>query len=242
MENQYDLITAKHYAAYRPPLHKIILEKCLNGDNHFQKGLDIGCGTGQSAIALTDYCSGVKGIEPSRDMVKMAIVHPKIEYQVYDKKKIGFPDSTFDIVTFAGSLFYAKSQELLDDVVSVCQDFSTIIIYDFIVSYDDIYSRLDILHLIEKSDYDYKVDFSGLESNGLDKLTSFGEIIPLKITSSDLANLLLSMKRLYKVIEKKYNSNDPFPILVEELDTLIKRNFHELNAKIYFTKYQYKRK
>jgi SAM-dependent methyltransferase len=242
MENQYDLITAKHYAAFRPPLHKIILRKCLNKDNHFQKGLDIGCGTGQSSIALAGYCSRVTGIEPSRDMLQMAIVHPKIEYQEYDKRKISFPENTFDIVTFAGSLFYAKSQELYDDVVRVCRDYSTIIIYDFIVSYDDIYSRLDILNLIEKSDYNYKIDFSGLEINGLDKFSSSEEIIPLKVTSSNLANLLLSMKRTFKVVEKKYDSSDPFTILVEELGKLTNSNLHDLSAKTYHTRYQYRRK
>jgi ubiquinone/menaquinone biosynthesis C-methylase UbiE len=241
MEKQYDLITAKHYAAYRPPLHKIIIEKCINRDNQFQQGLDIGCGTGQSAIALADYCSKVIGIEPSRDMLKMSIIHPKIEYKEYDKKKLAFPDSTFDVVTFAGSLFYAKSQELLDEVVRVCQDFSTIILYDFNVSFEDIYSRLNILHQIENTNYDYKVDFSGLENNELDKLTSFEEIISLKITSSNLAHLILSMKRAYKVIVKKYNVTDPFTLLVEKLETMTDRNLHELKAKIYYTNYRYLR-
>ena len=49
----YDSFTAMHYAAYRPPLHEVILDKTIEGK--FDLGLDVGCGTGTSSIALASF-------------------------------------------------------------------------------------------------------------------------------------------------------------------------------------------
>jgi len=59
----YDAITASHYSAYRPPFHSIILERALRQNKKRQLGVDIGCGTGHSAQALTEYCNFVVGLE-----------------------------------------------------------------------------------------------------------------------------------------------------------------------------------
>lgn len=61
MSEEYDEAIAYHYNAYRPPLHEVILSQVLGKDERFQNGLDIGCGTGYSAIALAKYCSQVYG-------------------------------------------------------------------------------------------------------------------------------------------------------------------------------------
>jgi hypothetical protein len=43
---RYDSTSARHYAAFRPPLHSLILERVIGPSESFQVGLDIGCGTG----------------------------------------------------------------------------------------------------------------------------------------------------------------------------------------------------
>ena len=60
----YDETIAIHYAAYRPPLHEIILKKSLNSAGNPRIGLDIGCGTSRSSQALKEYCHYVVGIDP----------------------------------------------------------------------------------------------------------------------------------------------------------------------------------
>ncbi|MGB5555068.1 MAG: class I SAM-dependent methyltransferase, partial [Flavobacteriaceae bacterium] len=80
MSNDYDEITANHYLAYRPPLHDIILKKCLKNLERRKKGLDIGSGTGHSALALVEFCDEVIGIEPSLAMRKIALPHIQIQY------------------------------------------------------------------------------------------------------------------------------------------------------------------
>jgi len=150
MSIEYDTTTALHYSSYRPSLHGNILKTFL-GKKSFNLGLDIGCGTGQSAIALANFCHNVIGIDPSVDMISNGIAHPNIRYSLFDKSRIDFDDNTFDISTLAGSLWYAKSQMLLNEIVRVSSNNGLIFIYDFEVLLNDI---LSILGFETESDSD----------------------------------------------------------------------------------------
>ena len=121
---------ALHYAAYRPPLHQVILERVL-GDNRYSCGLDIGCGTGQSSIAILPFCQKVIGVDPSQEMLSRAVVNQDIDYQHFDKTQLDFEARHFDLITLAGSLFYGKSQQLLDEITRVLQIGGRVIVYDF---------------------------------------------------------------------------------------------------------------
>ena len=121
MPTEYNPITAKHYAAYRPSLHLPILQKYLDENTHFALGLDVGCGTGQSAMALTNFCDKVIAIDPSESMLKNAMPQDHIEYQHCNGQDLEFEANIFDCITFAGFLFYAKSQHLLNEVVKVAK-------------------------------------------------------------------------------------------------------------------------
>lgn len=80
MTEGYDRAVAAHYSSYRPPLHQMILQKVLSSEELFDDGLDVGCGTGYSAVALADYCLRVYGVEPSQSMLDLAMPHDKIIY------------------------------------------------------------------------------------------------------------------------------------------------------------------
>lgn len=43
-------------------------------------GLDLGCGTGYSALALAHHALGVVGVEPSPHMLRRATAHPRVRY------------------------------------------------------------------------------------------------------------------------------------------------------------------
>lgn len=237
MVKDYNEATAKHYASYRPPLHQLILEKCMDKLDKLEIGLDIGCGTGQSSIALSQYCQKVIGIDPSSDMLGRAIPDPGIEYHPYDQKKISFQSQYFDIITLAGSLFYAKSQRLLDEIIRVNKSSSPVIVYDFEILLDDLYLQLAIDPQTTDGIYNYKEDFSGL--NGKIKLVETSkEEVTLNMEPTQLAHLLLSLGNIYKALEKKYKVKDPFPMLEEELNHLSNGNLCTLKALIYFTKYK----
>lgn len=43
--------------------------------------LDVGCGTGNSCIALTKYGKSVTGYDPSESMLKQSQKHPIVNYK-----------------------------------------------------------------------------------------------------------------------------------------------------------------
>jgi len=96
MSDEYDRITAEHYAAYRPPLHQLILSKCLNENQNFASGLDVGCGTGFSTIALSSFCKKVIGIDPATEMLVRAIDADNVSYAAMkDQEKLSFDTNSF---------------------------------------------------------------------------------------------------------------------------------------------------
>lgn len=132
MVYEYNNAVAKHYTAFRPALHEVILRRLISPVEYFKIGLDIGCGTGCSTVALADYCDHVFGLKPSRPMLNQAIIHPKISYVN------GFGDdfSTieqphYNVISFAGSLFYTKSNRLKSELLRTLSADGIILVYDF---------------------------------------------------------------------------------------------------------------
>jgi ubiquinone/menaquinone biosynthesis C-methylase UbiE len=216
MPEDYNADIAHHYNAYRPPLHQVILGKCLRPGTVYNHGLDIGSGTGQSSVALADFCKKITGAEPSREMLTQAIGHSKVAYVHFDGINLPFANSSFDLVTFAGSLFYARSQGMLNEVVRVCLPNAIVIAYDFEV----LFQRLPFeFHLPEESvGYDHRANFSGLEMNGLRETDDIASDYQLGVSAENLAHLLLSAGSFYEYFAERYASSDPFALLVTELN------------------------
>ncbi|MDH3652476.1 MAG: class I SAM-dependent methyltransferase [Saprospiraceae bacterium] len=230
----YSAEIARHYLAYRPPLHALILEKCLKGKRIFQYGLDIGAGTGQSTIALSKYCLKVTGLEPSLDMLAQAIQKAGVSYKQYDGKKIPFRDDLFDIITFAGSLNYAKSQRTLDEVIRVSSDSALIIIYDFEIKLDQIFDHIGYPPV---EAYDHRADFEDLDSTRIYKQDGSVASIAFKVSPADLAHLILSEQSSFRFFSTKYEQDDPYPPLLEHL-LVSESDPVTLTATLFITLYQ----
>ncbi len=164
MTERYDNSAAWHYAAYRPPLHCLILERIFQSDETFHAGLDVGCGTGYSAIALSRYCDHVFGVDSSRAMLDSAETHAKVTY-IHGEldSHIHLPARKLDIVSFAGSLFYTKSDSLRDALTRFCSPGGTVVVYDFGVLLYEVLTTLGVDCLTHTTDYDYTVDLSDWE-------------------------------------------------------------------------------
>ena len=234
---RYDAFTAMHYAAYRPPLHEVILDKTIEGK--LDLGLDVGCGTGTSSIALASFCNKVIGVDPSEAMLKKAIAHPKVDYQIFDGKSLSFDSNQFDIITFAGSLFYAKSQKILDEVVRVGKPGSKILVYDFELFLDEILDRLGINNT-EKGeiDYDHQINFSGLVINAIKETKNNQESVKIAINPSDLSHLLLSDNNNFELLHEKYTTDDLYNRVKVELEAISKNAIPTVRGNIYFTRYE----
>lgn len=239
MTSEYDQITAFHYSAFRPSLHLLILKKCLEKGEIFSLGLDVGCGTGQSSIALTNFCNKVIGIEPSKEMLHKTIKHPSIEYSYYNKKQFNFSDDYFDLITFAGSLYYAKSQTLLDEVVRVTKKSSKIIIYDFELSVDVILENLNLESASkQKLHYDHQVNFDELNEEHIKVVNNFKNNLSTEISISNLSHLLLSSKENYCLLLKSLGKEDLYSKLSQKLYSEFKTEKILVNTMIYSIVYQ----
>tara|TARA_R110002051_G_scaffold165130_3_gene235989 strand:- start:49031 stop:49780 length:750 start_codon:yes stop_codon:yes gene_type:complete len=244
MNNEYDSITALHYASYRPSLHTQLLKSYLHSDEKFEIGLDVGCGTGQSAISLSSFCSKVVGVDPSQEMINKSIIQTKVSYQLMQPYKLDFSNDTFEVVTFAGSLFYAKSQALLKETIRVSKSNSKIIVYDFEVLMADAFKLLEIDdNDLSNSDYDYNYDydhttnFSGLDEHCLAQIEQFKQMLQFEISISDLAHLLLSSKEDYNRVATKFKSDDLYGTVLQHLKKQIKVSTMQLKAITYLTAY-----
>lgn len=237
-DQSYNSAIAAHYAAYRPPLHAIILKKVLGEDRSFKNGLDVGCGTGYSAQALSAYCQSVLAIDPSQSMLDQAVAHPGITYRAGKLSTLSLSQATVDITTFAGSLYYAHSPALITSLKSVCQKEALIIVYDFRILLADTLQELGITANQIASKYDYTINFSG--QTGFDEIVADIETIELAVDAVSFAHILLAEGHLYPAFQDKYATRDPFPNVTAELKSL--RQDHFLKARIYFAKYQLREK
>lgn len=237
-ENVYSDEVAIHYAAYRPDLHTLILGLCLEDKAPYKKGVDVGCGTGHSAIALTRFCEEVAGFEPNEEMLRAAIGHPRVRYVHLKGSPLPLPSKSVDVITFAGSWFYAQSQDMLDEVNRIARPDGTVIIYDFSIDLKPFWSRLRIT-IPGDLVYDHFINFDELDPGGLVKTTQHQKNISLKIASRNLAHLLLSDKFVLQSLQtdKNYQEN-VFENLYQTVSS--EGSQHELPATIYYTVYRNK--
>ena len=74
---------AARYAKSRPYFHPLVIERIrvfLGLAGRVPVGLDVACGTGQSALALTEIADSVMAVDISPAMLAHAPAHPRIRY------------------------------------------------------------------------------------------------------------------------------------------------------------------
>lgn len=206
MSTEYDKETAFHYASYRPPLHEVVLKKCLKGQK-FKKALDIGCGTGVSSIALCPYSNSIIGLEPNEAMLKEVIYHPLITYQKGNAEMIPYPNAYFDLVTLAGVLYYAKSQNLINEISRVIKNCGIVLIYDFDVLYRSYLEGITAgATKVQPLKYNHQVDFSGLNLMGLKREKSVIEESIFSINPEELSHIMLASKVDFETLTNSFGS------------------------------------
>ncbi|WP_281542423.1 class I SAM-dependent methyltransferase [Maribacter aestuarii] len=238
--DDYDDITAFHYEAYRPPLHASILKECL-GDATFKHGLDIGCGTGKSTVALKSFCETVVGVDPNIDMLSKATPVPNIHYELFDGRLLNFEPNTFDLITLAGSWWYAKSKTLLNEIHRVSMNGAKIALYDFEVQFQSVYKTLGLTLPSAKDAYNHFADFSKFDNVGFELNRKKSEELKLSLTADKLAHLLCSEKKTLVVLKEKYGFPDTFEKVKDILRDSYDTNKIDVLTKTYSTKYYVKK-
>jgi SAM-dependent methyltransferase len=235
MTERYDSFSAKHYSAFRPPLHSLILGRLIHHNESFQAGLDIGCGTGYSAVALTKYCERVLALDPSQPMLDKAQEHPRITYTRGSGDELSqLPLQAFDIVTFAGSLFYTKTERLRKGLVRVCKPGASVLVYDFEVHLNDLVAEVRANCPQVASDYNAAVNLSDWAEFVAETCSS--DRVQLAVSEEEIAHLLLADSKRYDALARCFPEGDVFGSLVNYFRQRSKNV--QLDADIYFARYR----
>lgn len=235
MSELYNKDISKHYAAYRPPIHSKILKQALDevGALHFEQGVDIGCGTGISSEALSEFCVDVVGVEPSVEMLAQAFQAKNITYIQGSGDSIPLREQSSDVVTFAGSLSYAKSEQLVTELTRVCKPNAVVLAYDFKVCLLEFMRCLDVSIEAKTSNYDHQANFSGYQQ--LLELKVHQDELVLTMSSEQLAHVLFSSLRYYRALVEKFGQKSAFDTVVAKLG---KDTEQKVRVEIYYSIYR----
>ena len=124
---------AAAYARDRPPIHERILRSARLG-RRADRALDVGCGAGLSAAALTPLARQVVGLEPVSNMLThRRTVAPRASFVIGQAERLPFESGSFDLVSAAGSLNYTDLSSALPEIARVLTRDGTFLLYDFSV-------------------------------------------------------------------------------------------------------------
>src|SRR5258706_3038615 len=115
---------AERYAKYRPHFHPLVIKKIRNhlgSKKLVNLAVDVGCGTGQSTVALKKIANSVVGVDISTDMLRLAEEKPGIRYIQSAAEDLEILDSNaFDLLTtslafhwFDQKRFFTEARRLL---------------------------------------------------------------------------------------------------------------------------------
>lgn len=231
---RYDHAAARHYAAFRPPLHERILERLIAKEERFAAGLDLGCGTGRSAVALARHCSRVTGLDASAAMLAAAQADPRVEYVLGGVDWLGQASSRFAVLTFAGSLVYLKGTRLRAALPGVCAPGAAVLVYDFEILLDDVLAVVGVPGPPGSPTYDHGLNLA--DWTEYRPVCGGRERWPVEADAAQLSHLLLSDSRRHDVLARRFETEDPFLPLAALLGDC--RAGMAVTAEVHFARYE----
>ncbi|HZH11335.1 MAG TPA: class I SAM-dependent methyltransferase [Microvirga sp.] len=107
------------YAAYRPTYPAALVDYLASCCAARETALDVGCGTGQLSVLLTERFDRVIATDASPQQIEKAEAHEKVEYRVAPAEKSGLPDHSVDLIVAAQAAhwfnleaFYAEARRI----------------------------------------------------------------------------------------------------------------------------------
>ena len=125
-------IDAARYARARPRIHAEAIStfrRLAGASTVVPRGLDVGCGTGESTIALTDVADQVVGVDASSDMLGQAPSHRQVDYVRAAAEQLPFCDRSFDLMTAALSFHWFDAEPFLAEASRLLRPSGWLAIY-----------------------------------------------------------------------------------------------------------------
>lgn len=135
MSNPFgDARMAAGYAAARPPVHPLVVQRVRPwlGTQPRRLVVDLGCGAGLSTRPLVPLGERIVGVDPAPAMVAAARhTVPEARFVVGAAEALPLFAHSVDLLTAAGSLNYTDARASLDEAARVLGPEGALLVYDF---------------------------------------------------------------------------------------------------------------
>ena len=124
---------AERYAKHRPYFHPLVAEKIKA---HLQlrrptgPALDVGCGAGQSTVALKEIAELVIGADVSAEMLRVAKRRSGIFFIQVAAEKLAIESNSCDLVTTSLAYHWFDQEQFLAEVRRILKNRAWLIIYN----------------------------------------------------------------------------------------------------------------
>jgi ubiquinone/menaquinone biosynthesis C-methylase UbiE len=125
--------SAERYANGRPFFHPLAIKKiqaicCESG--RIDRALDVGCGTGQSTLALLEVAKEIVGLDSSAEMLFHAVQHDRIRFVEGRAEQMPFGDAAFGLMTVALAFHWFDQQKFLLEAQRLLRPGGWLVIYN----------------------------------------------------------------------------------------------------------------
>jgi ubiquinone/menaquinone biosynthesis C-methylase UbiE len=123
---------AARYTEVRPFFHNEVAERLreFTGISRFRRALDVGCGTGQSSVALASLADQVIAVDSSKCMLDRALFRPNITYQLGFAEQLNFEVGEFDLVSVGSALHWFDQERFFAQCQSVLAPAGVLVVYN----------------------------------------------------------------------------------------------------------------
>ncbi|XP_055889152.1 putative methyltransferase DDB_G0268948 isoform X2 [Biomphalaria glabrata] len=125
------------YAKFRPhytsEIYNTIVEFCKESHSDFDLAVDVGCGSGQSTIPLTEYFKKVIGVDVSENQIANAAQNAEnVTFKVSHAENLDFIQSnTVDLVTVAQALHWLDLEKFFSEVFRLLKPGGSFVTYGY---------------------------------------------------------------------------------------------------------------
>ena len=124
---------AERYSKYRPYFHPLVIEK-INAYLHIQRPLDIavdvGCGSGQSTMAMKEIADFVVGADISAEMLHFAEKKPGIRYVQASAEELAIEGNSCDLLTTSLAYHWFNQEWFLSEAHRILKDEAWLVIHN----------------------------------------------------------------------------------------------------------------
>jgi ubiquinone/menaquinone biosynthesis C-methylase UbiE len=122
---------AERYAKYRPYFHPLVVEK-VRAYLHLERpagvAVDVGCGSGQSTVALKEISDFVAGMDISAEMLRLASKQPGIQYIQASAEEMAIKDASADLLATSLAHHWFDQERFFQEAGRVLKDRAWLII------------------------------------------------------------------------------------------------------------------